>query len=124
MATRRELVIIIENLVAVVVKENLLHTFSVVFVRHTTTVVAFSCQVAQSFKWNSVRVLIDKNVELLNWYTQVCLIESVLDVPAKWTIEASFLNDRVEETEAEEHLSKLFLLSSTIEPFLIIDGIN
>ena len=124
MATRRELVILVENLVAVVVKKNLLHQFSVVFVRHTTAVVALSGQVPQSFERNSVCVLIDKDMELLHRDTQVCLIESVLDVPAKWAIEASLLNDCVEEAEAKEHLAELLLLSSAVEPFLIIDGID
>jgi hypothetical protein len=63
-------------------------------------------------------------VELLHRDTQVCLIEAVLDVPAKWTVEASLLDNGMEEAKTEQHLTEFLLLSSSIEPLFIVNRID
>lgn len=71
----------------------------------------------------NVLVLIKKYLELKNAYAKVGLVEFVRIVPAYRAELPSLLNNRVEETQGEEHLLEGLGLPRSLVEFGIADGI-
>lgn len=67
----------------------------------STTIVALTNEVTQSRNRHLIRVLIDEDGQLLDGDTEISLVESVLDIPSKWAVQAALLNDGMEEAETE-----------------------
>jgi hypothetical protein len=105
-AGRRELMVVVLNLLAEVFTHEHHQSSAIKFLSYTSTVVTFTDEVTQSSKRHIFRVLINEDRQLLDRDTQVSLIETVLDIPAKGTVQTALLNNGMEETETEEELAE------------------
>lgn len=65
-AGRRKLVVVVKNLFAVIVIEQLKQAFTIVLVCDSTTVVALAGQIPQSLKRGFFLVFVNENVKLLD----------------------------------------------------------
>ena len=99
---RAELIILSEDFLPKVRLQQAHERDAIFGVGHPTTVVAVADAVVERVEGRLVGVLVDEDVELLDGDAQVGLVELVSVDPAEGAEQSSFLEDGVEEEEAEE----------------------
>lgn len=87
-------------------------------VSDTTTVVTLTSQIDQSIERCLFRMIVEENKKLSDRDTQISLVELILDIPAKRSIQSSFLNDSVEEAKTENQFTELLRVSTFAEEII------
>jgi len=94
---REFVVIIVENLLIIEIRKDTRHQSSIFVISYSSSIVTFTGKVIDSIKRYFVWIFIDKQLQLESTDSQIGLIELILNVPSKRSIEFSLLNICMEE---------------------------